>query len=170
VSRNGQLSPSVATIHHSAGAADQHDLAMRGAGLLLPFWWDTDKLRALTIPPRQMAISELDWHLSWKCWALNGTPFQLTPVEVLHQPRRYRDQADRIANADLRFPIEVTWWEGRWTILDGIHRLARAISMGRRTIQARQLTAADLDHIVDPPPASAAALEAFSDELAAAHA
>jgi hypothetical protein len=58
-----------------------------------------------------------------------------------------RTRASRSSSADLSFPIEITPRDGRWFVLDGVHRLLKAVLVGARTISVRKLDAADLDRI-----------------------
>ena len=138
---------------------------MTGAGLLLPFWWDTQKLRALPLPAEPMPVGVLDWHLTWRCWAYNGQPFELAPEDVLHEPTRYPHHAQRIALADLSYPIDITWWNGRWTIMDGIHRLTRAVQQDQAQIQVRKVRPDDLARITRDPPARSTELTTLSNQL-----
>jgi hypothetical protein len=61
------------------------------------------------------------WHLDRPWWKADGRHFAVTPREVLLDPRRHAEQFARTLNADLRFPLHITYRAERWLILDGIH-------------------------------------------------
>ena len=86
-------------------------------------------------------MDELAWHLELPWWRLDGHPFRLRPAELLADPAQARDQYRRVLAADLRHPLDVVFRAGRWTILDGIHRLAKAVALGRRHVIVRKVPA-----------------------------
>jgi hypothetical protein len=109
--------------------------------------WSHTKLWALDLPVREMPVSELVWQLSLPWWRDGDCYFVLRPVDVLAAPQRYPKQHARTLAADLAYPIDITLRHGHWFVLDGVHRLLKAVLVGRRTISIRQLDAADLDRI-----------------------
>lgn len=86
--------------------------------------------------------------------AADGKPIELIPVAALrwvldHMPEDYFDgeaERARVERADLAAPILVapTVDEGLPTVVDGIHRLRRALDTGVTHLPARRLTAAEL--------------------------
>ena len=66
----------------------------------------------------------------------------MTPNEVLSAPDVHAREYLRVQTADLSFPIEVFQRRDKLMILDGIHRLARALSQGRDSIDVRFVPAA----------------------------
>lgn len=52
---------------------------------------------------------------------------------------------ERMAAANDHIPILVTYTEGRWVVVDGLHRLARAVAVGRKIILAKYVLPKDLD-------------------------
>ncbi|WP_432943027.1 hypothetical protein ACQPXM_39095 [Kribbella sp. CA-253562] len=105
-----------------------------------------------------MPVSELDWHLDLPFWSVDGEPFQVTPRQVAAEPRRFSAQYGRTVvgitayrdafsprsaaalAADLRFPsLDVVERADRLTILDGVHRLLKAVMIGRDRIAVRVL-------------------------------
>jgi len=64
----------------------------------------------------------------------------ITPREVLKSPLRHVDHVLRIKNADLRFPILVYVVDGKYKIMDGVHRVCLANIQCRDTIDAIDVT------------------------------
>lgn len=104
-------------------------------GLLYDFWWELEKLHALELPTRTVSISELLWHLDLPYWKHNGRPFQITPRQVMDAPNDYSEQYQRTHSADLRYPITVREVDGRILIIDGVHRLLKAVLKSRQEIE-----------------------------------
>lgn len=109
--------------------------------------WQIDKLWALELPETDIPVDELAWLLVLPLWQRSGQRFQVSPSDVLARPDYYPHHVHRIDQADLTTPIHVIRRDGRWTILDGFHRLAKASRLGRQTIRAHQLSETDLDAI-----------------------
>ncbi len=124
------------------------------SGSLLPFWWDMQKLHALNIAVTRLDIDELRWHLTWKVWSNYGAPFQISPSEVRKDPLRFSIHYERTMNAELSFPLYVIYWEDRWTILDGIHRLLKADILGEKSVPVCVVSDQDLPKIIVASPES----------------
>jgi hypothetical protein len=45
----------------------------------------------------------------------------------------------QIMEAQLEFPVEVMWWNGRWMLLDGVHRLAKAVQLGHTSLTVHKV-------------------------------
>lgn len=102
-------------------------------------------------------VDSLKWILSRKVWWINSPTagvFRVSPNEVMEMLRNrtypeddLEDHRNRLATADLSFPIILERW-GRLPrifgkgagVIDGYHRLLAAIKRGRSTIKARVLT------------------------------
>jgi disulfide oxidoreductase YuzD len=52
-------------------------------------------------------------------------------IDVMNKPKKYKDDYERIENADLKYPIIM---HGK-NIVDGIHRLAKSYLMNKHTIK-----------------------------------
>jgi hypothetical protein len=109
--------------------------------------WSRETLWALDLPVEEMPVPELVWQLSLPWWRDGERYFVLRPTDVLEAPERYPEQHARTLAADLACPIDITLRQGRWFVLDGVHRLLKAVLVGARTISVRKLNAADLDRI-----------------------
>jgi hypothetical protein len=109
--------------------------------------WRLDRLWRLRLPVRRVDVAQFGWLLDLPLWQRDGRRFQVTPRQVLDAPARFGDHLRRVLAADLAFPIHVVAHRGRLVILDGYHRLARAMIEGRREIDAMVLSPADLQGI-----------------------
>jgi len=63
-------------------------------------------------------------------------------------PSRFRTKCQRTMAADLGCPLDLLFRNGRWVILDGVHRLLKADLLGLGNIQVRRLPAAMLPLIL----------------------
>jgi hypothetical protein len=110
------------------------------AGALLGWEWEPRLLWALAVPAESIPFKELEPVLSLPMWrSEDGTPFAVRPYEVLAQPDRYPGQFDRVLTADLVYPLDVTWWNARWIVLDGLHRLAKAARLALAVVPVRKI-------------------------------
>lgn len=117
------------------------------------FWWDPQKLRELPLPVERMAVTELAWHLDLPWWRHESRPFAVTPAEVLDDPAVHYEQFRRTLATDLGVPLDVMWWRGRFTIMDGIHRLLKAELLGLAEVLVRKMPPDLVPEILAQPPA-----------------
>jgi hypothetical protein len=101
--------------------------------------WDVEQLWALDLPSEPFPIEKLLWHLDVPIWPIDDDRYALTPRQVLRSPYRYAREYRRIRAANLVFPIEITRHRGRWLILDGVRRMARAHEDGNDTMYVRKV-------------------------------
>lgn len=96
--------------------------------------WDVHRLleRARDLPVREVPLASID-EIDEPYWFASGEPPTCRAVA---------DHARLIAQADLDFPILLSA-DGR--VMDGMHRVARALILQRATVAARQFA-------TDPPP------------------
>lgn len=98
---------------------------------------DTTKLRELPLPVTDVEIEDLLWHLDMPVWSQDGTDdWNLKPQDVIDGKSGSSIHQRRTTEADLAFPIVITEYKSRLVILDGIHRLVKALQEGRKTIEA----------------------------------
>ncbi|MGP5268791.1 hypothetical protein ACTXLV_17770, partial [Brachybacterium alimentarium] len=120
-------------------------------GVILDFHWDLERLHALSLPEREVSTSTLEWHLHLPFWAAGGRPFQVSPADVASEPSAHPEQWTRTLAADLRYPLDAyVEAEGRLIILDGVHRLLKALVEGRSTLRVRMLEADSFGAIAVP--------------------
>lgn len=115
----------------------------RHAPVIEAYWysidWDVEAIWALDLPSETFLLAELVWHLDAPVWPGAAGPYTVTPRQVLADPAAHAEEHLRILRADLAFPIDIIRHKGRWLILDGIHRLAKATRAGATTIMARRV-------------------------------
>lgn len=109
--------------------------------------WDQQLLWSLDLPIEELPTRTLVWHLDLPWWKGESGWFTVRPRSVLSDPARYPEQYARTLNADLRYPLHVTLNEGRWTIMDGIHRLLKAEMLNRDHVPVRKVPAAAFEEI-----------------------
>lgn len=104
---------------------------------LLPWEWSRDLLWTLDIPSRAVPVTTLRHVFDLPLWrGEDGTPFTVRPADVLREPERFPSHFHRALEADLGYPIHITFWNGGWTVLDGVHRLLKAAYLGKSDIEA----------------------------------
>lgn len=116
-------------------------------GWLLPIDWDRELLWELELPRRRLGLEELRWHFDLPWWRRDDVWFQVAPREFLACPEAHPEHADRVASADLSYPLHVVLRDQRWLILDGIHRLVKAQMLGLTGVVVSTLTPADVAKI-----------------------
>jgi hypothetical protein len=111
---------------------------------VIEFEWDRERLWALDLRVESLPVACVEWQLDLPWWRLGDRPFSLAPRTVLRDPDRYAAHSRRALEACLGFPLDVTWRGGRWTILDGVHRLVKAVALGLRDVRVRKVPASAL--------------------------
>jgi hypothetical protein len=102
---------------------------------------DTVKLRELDVPVVDFKIDDLVWNFDLPLWDKDGTDdWNLTPREVINKIAGSTAHQNRVAQADLQYPILLTEKDGKWLIIDGAHRLVKAFEAGHTTIKAKLFT------------------------------
>jgi hypothetical protein len=109
--------------------------------------WSHEKLRALDLPLETMALDRLTWQLSLPWWRDNDNYFAVRPLDVLAAPERHAEQFARTRAADLSYPMHITLRDGRWFVLDGVHRLLKAVLIGATHVSVYKLSSDDLEQI-----------------------
>lgn len=91
------------------------------------FNWSNPLVWALALPVEDAPLDELAWHLDVPIWStVQGQRlFDLRPFTVIEAPDTSRWHHERIMRASVEYPLDLLWWDERYVILDGIHRLAR---------------------------------------------
>ena len=103
------------------------------------FNWDLEKLWALPVERQKIAVADLLWHLDIPIWSCKkGTlACDLYPREVLENPGLHPRHDKRVENCDLSYPLDMMESAGRLVILDGVHRLVKAVMMQQTEIDVR---------------------------------
>jgi hypothetical protein len=107
------------------------------------FNWDERKVWAIDAPTETIATEELAWHLDIPfLWTKPDGFYDLTPRSVLGHPDQYPEEYARMLNANLRYPIDIMQKGEQWVILDGLHRLMKAVLQERDTVTVRKIPTA----------------------------
>lgn len=87
------------------------------------------------VPIQRINIEENLWQIEQPVWG------DYSPSDVLRNPskKKYAENIGRIRDADLSYPIFLT---GKGQIIDGYHRVLKAIQKGEKTIKAYVFDAA----------------------------
>ncbi len=103
------------------------------------FRWSEEKVWALSVPVEAMDIRELTWHFAVPFWRKPGGYYDLSPDEVIANPKQYQEEYERTMRADLQYPLDILFWKGRWVLLDGLHRLLKAYLLKQKTVNVRKI-------------------------------
>ncbi len=113
--------------------------------VLQPFYfdfrWSQEKLWALPLSLEVMPVSEFEWLLDYPIWASDPPRaiFDLCPGDVIRKPQLFPEHRKRIDTAEIRFPIHIMFWKERWMIMDGFHRLAKLLDIGRTEVAVKKV-------------------------------
>lgn len=104
------------------------------------FHWDNKKVWALDVPVEEMDISEFEWHFAVPFWDKpNEGYYDLTPNEVIKNPKKFNEEYERTMKSDLSHPLDIMLWKGKWLMLDGLHRLVKQKIQGVKKIKVRKI-------------------------------
>lgn len=103
------------------------------------FDWDEEKAWALELPVEKMDISKLEWHFDTPFWWTKGGFYDFEPRKAIDNPSRYPRRIARIMKSDLKYPLDIMHWRGRWLLLDGLHRLVKAKMIGMEEVDVRRV-------------------------------
>ncbi|MEK7623543.1 MAG: GNAT family N-acetyltransferase [Patescibacteria group bacterium] len=102
------------------------------------FDWDSTKIWRLDLPTEEMGIDKLAWQFEYPFWEKEGTDdWNLTLKEFLADPTKHPTHYTKVQAADLKHPLDVVFYKGRYRVLDGLHRLAKAYLNGDKTVSVR---------------------------------
>ena len=106
-------------------------------------------LWALDLPVEEITISEIANNLEIPYLEREGTDdWNLCIRELIanfdHEPHH----AKQTLAADLAYPIELYYHKDQWIILDGVHRLTKAVREGREAVLAHKISQSAIDEIL----------------------
>ena len=105
------------------------------------FWWDNQKVYQLNVPIEEIPVTELDWIFDLPFWSNEGVNYILTPREFINNPTKYPTHKTRIEICDTAYPIDIMLNpNGKWLILDGLHRLVKMVIEGKKSVKVRKLS------------------------------
>ena len=99
------------------------------------FNWSNKKVWELNVKTEKMPISKLEWHFYLPFFKA----YTLKAIDVIERPGLHRKEYQRTMRANLRHPIDIMRNKGRWLILDGLHRLAKAKIRGMTEVNVRKI-------------------------------
>lgn len=108
------------------------------------FDWTEEKVWNLKYPIEKMSIKELEWHFYIPFW---GNNYDIKPIDVIKYPEKYFEEYQKIMNSDLKYPIDIMKNKGRWTILDGLHRLAKCHLLNIKMVKVRKIPRTEIFNI-----------------------
>ena len=109
--------------------------------LNIGFKIDEPKLWAFDIPVEEIEISEINYNLDIPYLEQEGTnDWNLSPRMLIENFEKEKFHAKQTEKADLKYPIEIYKHQGKWIILDGVHRFTKAIRLGNKTIKVRRIS------------------------------
>lgn len=113
---------------------------------------DHKKLWALDLPVEDIMIKDLSDNFSIPYLEKEGTDdWNLTISDLLDNLNDEPSHAEKMEKSDLKYPIDIYFYRNSWIILDGIHRLAKSISLGREKIKVRKIPEDQIEKIKKQP-------------------
>jgi len=109
-------------------------------GHILPFNGDVRKVWGLEGDATEVRCCEFSHLLELPLWSSvpnRGLLFDISPAEVIRDPSISVYQTQRLQQTELRFPIDVLIMQEKRWILDGVHRIAKHVMLGKPTLFAR---------------------------------
>jgi len=105
------------------------------------FKTDEPKLWAVDIPVEEIAIAEIDYNLDIPYLEQEGSDeWDLTPRMLVENFSKEITHAKRVNKVDLKYPIHIYLFKGKWIILDGVHRYTKAVRLGHKTIKVKKVS------------------------------
>ncbi len=123
----------------------------------VPIFWrnhgvyDVTKLWKITNKEetKRISITKLLHNLDKDYWTVitkNGKKKYVTPNQVLKNPKIAMLHYQAILDADLSYPLIIYKDNDDLDILDGLHRLAKSVKLGRKTVKVKIATYKMLDY------------------------
>ena len=115
--------------------------------------WEEEKIWALDLPVTEIDMKDLIWHFDAPFWPNdNGERWTVTPWDVINQAPDTKKEQTNLEKADTNYPIDILENNGRWLILDGIHRLAKLYKQNNKKIKVRIIPRNRLPEILTGDP------------------
>jgi len=95
------------------------------------FWW---LIEECCVPSEKYKLNKFKHVLTDKMWGDPYTGKWWGPTQVLKDPTKYKEDYDRIKNADLRYPILMT---EKFEVIDGNHRITKSFMERKKSIRVR---------------------------------
>lgn len=86
--------------------------------------WEEELIWALDIPTEEINLKELLWHLDIPYWENDDKErWTVSPRDVINKEVGTTIEQKRVKNVEVKYPIELFKNDGKYFILDGLHRL-----------------------------------------------
>lgn len=106
----------------------------------LPFKINFKKLWALDLPVQRLDIADLRFNFDIPYLEKEGTDdWNLSINYLIEHLDTEISHAEKIKKADMSYPIDIYFFKENWIILDGVHRLAKALIQNDKTILVRRV-------------------------------
>lgn len=100
----------------------------------IDFKWDNKKVWALDLPVQEIAIEKLLRHFAFPFWFDDDVT---NPWAVIDNPEIHKEHYTQSMETDISYPIDVLIRNGRYEILDGLHRLVKHYVLGNKVVPIR---------------------------------
>ena len=80
---------------------------------------------------KYIELNTLLKNLKYKGWGNPEKNFFYSPWDVINNPKKYKDEMERIEKSNLKYPIIIS---GN-NIIDGVHRLAKSYLNNKKQIK-----------------------------------
>jgi hypothetical protein len=85
-------------------------------------------------PIKKVKMSSLTDKLKDKCWeSENKRMKHFSPLDVIENPKKYKEDMKRINSAELKFPIFMS--DEGW-VIDGMHRITKSFLLKKKLVKA----------------------------------
>jgi hypothetical protein len=115
--------------------------------------WEEEKIWALDLSVIEMDIKDLLWHFDAPFWTNDHNErWTITPWDVIRKSEDSKNEQTAMEKSDLSFPIDILKNNGRWLILDGLHRLTKSYIQGKEKVNVRIIPRERLPEILTGDP------------------
>jgi hypothetical protein len=105
-----------------------------------PFKINFKKLWALDLPVEKLDIADLEFNFDIPYLEKEGTDdWNLSINYLIRHLDTEISHAEKIKKADMTYPIDIYFFKNNWIILDGVHRLAKALLQNDKSILVRRI-------------------------------
>lgn len=84
----------------------------------------------------KIKVDKYKYILNTQCWINADNKYYITPQTILNEPDDYRRIYEKIKNADLFYPIIIVKDVDNSVLLDGHHRIVKALKYNIDTVDA----------------------------------
>jgi len=100
--------------------------------------WEEELIWALDLPVEEINIESLLWHLDIPYWENDKKErWTVSPRDVINKEEGTIDEQKRVENVEIKYPIELFENDGKYFILDGLHRLTKLYNQKVKVVRVR---------------------------------